>query len=193
MPRSAKRAKGTTTPTPASGRLSRKRDGSRARDLEKRLAESLEQQTATSEVLKVISRSPFDLQSVLETPIENATKLCDASYGHLSRFDGAVFRVGAFYGTSPEYRDYWQRMGELHPGRGSVLGRIALEQRTVQILDVLADPEYQQSEAQRIVGFRTVLGIPMLRGCRANRCHLYVAKRGPGLHRQADRAGRDLR
>ncbi len=126
------------------------------------LTEALEQQTATSEVLKVISRSTFDLQPVLETLIENATKLCDATQGIIYRFDGEVFRVGAFYGASPELREFWQR-GELPPGRGSVVGRIALDHRTVHILDVLADPEYQLSESQRIGGYRTIVGIPMLR------------------------------
>jgi two-component system, NtrC family, sensor kinase len=123
---------------------------------------ALEQQTATSEVLKVISRSTFDLQPVLETLIENATKLCDATHGNIFKFDGVVFRTGATYTTSPEFREYaWQI--ELRPGRGSAVGRIGLDPKPVHILDVLADPEYQQVDAQRIGGFRTVLGIPMLR------------------------------
>jgi signal transduction histidine kinase len=124
--------------------------------------EALEQQTATAEVLKVISRSTFDLRPVLQTLVDNATLLCGAESGTIWRFDGTVFHLAADRGVSPELKDAWAR-NPFGLGRGSVSGRTALEGRTVHIPDVLADPEYTLAEAQRAGGYRTILGVPMLR------------------------------
>ena len=107
-------------------------------------------------------RSTFDLRAVLDTLVELAARLCGAGTGLLRRFDGEVFRLTADYGLSTEARDFWTRHPH-RPGRGSVTGRAAVERRTIHIPDVLMDPEYRSIEGQRVGGYRTLLGVPMLR------------------------------
>jgi GAF domain-containing protein len=130
------------------------------------LRESLQQQTATGDVLKVISRSTFDLQTVLNTLVESAVHLCDSDHAWMFRRDGEVCRWAASYGHSKEEHERINRYMltlAISPGRGSVVGRTALEGRPVQIIDVLADPEYTLGDVQKISNYRTGLGIPLLR------------------------------
>jgi GAF domain-containing protein len=126
------------------------------------LRESLQQQTATAEVLKVISRSTFDLQTVLQTLVESAARLCDAEKATITRQkDGVLFR-GEFYGFSDEFMDYVRNVPVV-PDRGSATARALLEGVVVHIPDVQADPDYTFNEAQRLGDFRTIIGVPMLR------------------------------
>jgi signal transduction histidine kinase len=126
------------------------------------LRESLQQQTATADMLKVISRSTFDLKSVLHTLVESAARLCEADHAVITRQKDGVFFRAEGYGYSPEFIEYL-RAFPVERGRGTAAGRALLEGKVIHIPDVQADPDYTWTKAWKLGGYRTVLGVPMLR------------------------------
>ena len=129
----------------------------RTRDLE----ESLEYQTATSDVLKVISRSTADVQPVLDTVIETAVRLCGADNANIAIREGEAYRYVSAFATDAEF---WAglRQRTIVPGRETVAGRVALEGRVVHVEDIRADPDYAWPGVV-VAGLRTALGVPLLR------------------------------
>ena len=130
----------------------------KSRDLE----ESLQQQTATADVLKVISRSAFDLQTVLDALLASACQLCEADIGTIRYQEVGDYRLAATFGCKPEWTDHLSQYSA-KPDRGSIFGRTIVDGRTVHFPDVLADPDFQRQSAQNLMGFRAALGVPLVR------------------------------
>ena len=131
------------------------------------LAEALEQQTATSDVLRVISSSPGELEPVFKVMLENAVRICDASFGMLFRFEDSAWRAAAMLGVPPAFADFWRR-GPQRAGPRTPLARVGETRQPVHILDVTTEPAYVEGEpilvaAAKLGGFRTVLNVPMLK------------------------------
>jgi GAF domain-containing protein len=133
-----------------------------ADELRAQLEEALRQRAAIDEVLRAMGGSDFDAQTAFETLLEKGCQLCGADSGVLYRFDGHLARAAAMRGGSPDLQRTVEH-NPMPPGRSTVAGRVALERRTIHVADVLADPEYTYP-AQPLAGYRTLLGVPILRG-----------------------------
>src|ERR1700730_7980902 len=148
-----------------------RRHRSPAADLQKQLdqrtrelADALEQQAATSEILRVISSSPSDLQPVFDTIARSAVDLCGATYGMVFRYDGELLSVVAHYNLDQAALDAYQKIWPMQPDNRTATGRTILERKVVHVPDVEKEPRYPSAAAYRAsIGIRTYLGVPMLR------------------------------
>src|SRR5438105_1419511 len=163
MERAAKLAKAKIEARPPAARKSRTADGSTGRELKKRLTETLEQQAATSEILRVISSSRTDTQPVFDTIAANALRLCDARFSAIFRFDGELIHLAAFRNLTPEGTAAFRSTYPCQPSRGGTTQRAILTRSIVHMPDVLKDPEYVYQEAAERADFRSALSVPMLR------------------------------
>ena len=157
------------------------------------LTEALQQQTATADVLKAISRTAFDLDTVLETLISTAVRLCEAKYGEIFRRHGDVYRFAASLKNAvPGYVAH-EEAAEIRPGRGTLVGRVALEQRAVQIADAWNDPEYAEKDEARMGDVRSMLGVPLMRDGEAIGAFALAPQRACSVHATPGRTRHDLR
>src|SRR5262249_39929818 len=142
-----------------------KNEGSRVRDLEKRLAEAEEQQAATAEILRVIRQSPIELQPVFETIIENATRICRGRYGTLNLFDGSRIHQAAHYNLTPEAVEQLHQIYPMSPGPDSLPALAVLHKRMIHVADLEAEPAVPPSSRTmaRILGHRSLIIVPMIR------------------------------
>src|SRR3954470_277804 len=136
--------------------------------LEHRLEEALEQQAATSEVLKVISSSRGDMKPVFEAILSNALRICQAKFGHLLLYDGERFSATHLHDVPPSYREFWEQHAPILPSSSTGLGRLARTKQVAHIPDLKADPAYAERESLRVVtveqaGARSFLAVPMLK------------------------------
>jgi GAF domain-containing protein len=132
------------------------------------LRESLQQQTATADVLKVISASPGDMTPVFEAMLTNAMHLCEAKFGHILLYDGERFHATHLHDVPPAYREFWEKHGPIRPSPNTGLGRIVRDKRMFHIPDLKADPAYAERTPLRVVtvekaGARSFVGVPMLK------------------------------
>jgi signal transduction histidine kinase len=162
MERGAKPAKAKVEARPPVARKSQKVDRSTGRQLEQRLTEALEQQAATSEILRVMSGAQIDVQPVFDTIVRNAVRLCGAIYCNVLRYDGEMLHIAAHHGFKPETLERLHSMYPMRPARTQLSGRVILERRVAQIRDALADERYDQTVAAA-GGWRRMLAVPMTR------------------------------
>jgi hypothetical protein len=197
MRRGAKPAKPKVESKPPIARKSPKNEGSRVRDLEKRLAEALkgeaealEQQTATREILRVISSSPTDVQPVFDAIAQTAMRLCGAASSLVTAFDGELLHLCAQAALSPEGTKWVRGVYPRRPSKGFASGRAFLMRAIVQIPDVTADAEYEMDVAQ-VADFRSIVAVPTLRdGLPIGTINVHKAEPGPFTDRQVARFSR---
>ena len=161
------------------------------------LSESLEQQTATSQVLRVISSSPGELEPVFQAMLENAVRICEAKFGMLYRYDGTFFHAVALFGVPRAYADYLR--GEpIRPSVKNGLGRALQTKQPIHILDITAERGYSEREPLRVAtvelaGARTLVAVPMLKEERVCRHDRHFSSGGTAVQRQTDPAGHKFR